>query len=374
MRLAYLAAWNSIHAVRWVNAMAGRGHEVHLITMRAGVESLAENVQTHVLRVRSKLGYVFNARQLGSILKELQPDLLHVHYAGGYGTLAWRCGFHPYVLSVWGGDVYDVPRASPLHRWLVRRNLQCADWLCATSRVMAKHTATLLGDAQREITVTPFGVDVTRFRPLSELRRDDTITIGIVKQLDTKYGIDVLLRAFAEARRTLRRQAPEQAEQLRLTIVGKGPLRGELEHLAADLDVMSVTTFTGWVPYSAVPTCLNQFDIFVAPSRLESESFGVAVVEASACGLPVVVSDVGGLPEVVRHGETGIVVESENISALAEAMLRLIRDRELRQGMGDAGRKHVLDQYRWEANVDVMEDVYVRLLRKYGVMVGERKL
>jgi glycosyltransferase involved in cell wall biosynthesis len=170
----------------------------------------------------------------------------------------------------------------------------------------------------------------------------------------------------------LQRHAPDEAEKLCLTIVGKGPLRGELEHMAADLGVMNVTTFTGWVPYAEVPAYLNQLDIFVAPSRMESESFGVAILEASSCGIPVVVSDVGGLPEVVKHGETGVVVESENVGAFAEAMHRLICDRTLRKRMGDAGRNRVVSQYQWEANVSLMEDVYLRVLRKHDEMSDKR--
>src|SRR5690606_34807888 len=103
-----------------------------------------------------------------------------------------------------------------------------------------------------------------------------------------------------------------------------------------------------------VPVFLNDWDIFVVPSRFESESFGVAAVEASAAGLPVIVSDVGGLPEVVDHERTGLVVRREDPTALADAIARLIDNPEERQRLGSAGRGKVEEMYDWRKNVEQM--------------------
>jgi glycosyltransferase involved in cell wall biosynthesis len=92
----------------------------------------------------------------------------------------------------------------------------------------------------------------------------------------------------------------------------------------------------------------------VALSRADSESFGVAVIEASACGLPVVVSDAGGLPEVVRDGITGAVVPRDNPAQAAAAILSLMRDAAERQQWGQAGRSHVMEHYEWNVCVDRM--------------------
>ena len=90
--------------------------------------------------------------------------------------------------------------------------------------------------------------------------------------------------------------------------------------------------------------------MYVALSR--SESFGVAVIEASACGLPVVVSNVGGLPEVVEQGVTGFIVPPEDPAAAADALEQLLASKELRERMGSAGRDRVERLYAWEACVD----------------------
>ena len=129
------------------------------------------------------------------------------------------------------------------------------------------------------------------------------------------------------------------------------------------------TEFVGASPHDEVPSWLNRLDIYVAPSRL-SESFGVAVIEASACGLPVIVSDVGGLPEVVRDGETGLVVPRENVPALQAALRRLLLDPALRQRLGRNGRAHVAREYEWGHCVDLMERVYASLTRDCARATG----
>jgi len=88
------------------------------------------------------------------------------------------------------------------------------------------------------------------------------------------------------------------------------------------------------------------------------ESFGVAVIEASATGIPVVVSDVGGLPEVVERDGTGLVVEARNEVQIADALERLVLDPDLRFRMGAAGRDRVQRLYEWKANVDQMLSIY----------------
>jgi glycosyltransferase involved in cell wall biosynthesis len=109
---------------------------------------------------------------------------------------------------------------------------------------------------------------------------------------------------------------------------------------------------------------LHRLDIYAVPSRLDSESFGVAVIEAGACGLPVVVSDAGGLPEVVRDGETGLVVPRDDVPALQAALTSLVLDAALRERLGAQGREHVLREYEWGRCVDLMEAVYARTIAR----------
>jgi len=359
MKVALLAIRQSIHTVRWANALANRGHNVTVISSHTGGDPLRDRVQEHTLSISRPAGYFLNVFELRSLLRRLQPDLLHAHFASGYGTLARLSGYHPFLLSVWGRDVYEFPYRSWVHRWLLNANLRAADHVCSTSKVMAEQTRSVCEDLG-PITVTPFGIDPESFSPRPGSKENgDGITIGTVKALADKYGIDVLIEAVAMVRDRL--QDERWDGSLRLLIVGDGSEREALEQLVQDLNLESLTTFTGQVPHREVPKYLSTLDVYVAPSRRDSESFGVAVLEASACEFPVVVSDVGGLPEVVKSGETGLIVPRENVQATAEAILKLVRHPKTRKEMGRAGRVWVRDQYSWSSCVDRMESVYHQL-------------
>lgn len=363
MKLALLAPRSVIHTVRWANEMARRGHDVHLISMHRGGDYLDPAVQVHLLPFPAPMGYYLNAFHLRQLLRRLRPALLHAHYASGYGTLGRLSCYHPYILSVWGADVYDFPRQSGLAFRILRSNLRAADWLCSTSHVMAKQTLQLC-PGLTNLSVIPFGVDVVQFCPRQGRSDTSTITVGAVKTLAPKYGIDVLIRAFAVARRALMGLAPDLGASLRLLIVGGGRDRASLEALAKEQGLSDVAVFAGQVMHSEVPGFLNRLDVYVAASRKDSESFGVAVIEASAAGVPVVVSNVGGLPEVVLDGVTGLVVEPEDVPATANAILRLVMDSSLRRRMGAAGRQHVLARYQWSESAALMDQVYARMLRR----------
>ncbi|MDE2127176.1 MAG: glycosyltransferase [Armatimonadetes bacterium] len=353
MRVALLAAWAGGHGSRWANGLAERGCEVHLITMHPGTEPLAPGVTPHRLPIPAPAGYYLNSVSLKQLLRRIRPDLLHTHYASGYGTLGRRCGFHPALLSVWGSDVYIFPDQSDRNRRTLLQNLAAADQICSTSQAMADRVRALWPQAP-PLHITPFGIDTRRFVPRTgPATCGDEITVGTIKTLKPVYGVDLLIEAFAKAVQISSKQA---ADRLRLRIVGGGPDRATLEALALQQNVAPVTQFDGQVPHDEVVTRMHQLDIYVALSR--SESFGVAVLEASACGLPVVVSNVGGLPEVVRDGETGVVCAAEDVDAAAAAIAGLAADPERRAAMGAAGRRWVCDAYSWPASVDKMMAVY----------------
>lgn len=362
MKVVFLAGQNSIHTVRWANAMVQKVSQLHLLTMHQPSDPINSKVKIHNLPHKAPHGYFLNTKHVQKLLAEIQPDLLHVHYASGYGTLGRLSNYHPLLLSVWGSDVYDFPATSFLHRALVAANLRQADWVASTSEVMAQQTKSLCPDISH-LSITPFGIDLDKFRPEPKQDRN-YITIGTVKKLAPKYGIDILIKAFAQARKMAIAQAPNLAEKLRLIIVGDGVQRKELESLTQQLKINHVTNFVGAVPHQQVPDYLNQMDVYVAASRLDSESFGVAVLEASACGLPVIVSDVGGLPEVVQDQITGYITPKENVAAIAEAIVKLVHNSDTRQHLGLAGRQLVIKRYAWDENVGLVYEIYSKLLAK----------
>jgi len=363
LRLLLLSEPGSSHTLRWARALADRGLEVQVFGLggydptpyagRAGLQVGSAGLERGLVGSDEarldKLRYLGVLPRLRRLVAAFRPDVVHAHYATSYGLLGALTGFHPYVLSVWGTDVYEFPRRSPLHRALLRSNLRRADRILSTSHAMARE----LGRYSRApVAVTPFGVDLERFRPApgASLFDPGDLVVGAVKSLDERYGIEHLVRAF----HLVRGRLPELP--LRLLLVGGGPDEGRLKALVRQLGLVEVTRFTGAVPYDEVPRYQNMLTVAVVVS--ERESFGVSVIEASACEKPVVVARVGGLPEVVEDGVTGVVVPPRDPERTARALERLLTDAALRRRMGREGRERVRRDYEWGASVDQMLRIY----------------
>ncbi|MFJ5924096.1 glycosyltransferase family 4 protein [Kitasatospora sp. NPDC092948] len=199
----------------------------------------------------------------------------------------------------------------------------------------------------------PPGVDESTFRPDSggdavraRLGLTERPVVVCVSRLVPRKGQDTLIRAFP---RVLAAQ-PDAV----LLIVGGGPYRADLEKLVDRVGVRKSVVFTGAVPWEELPAHYGAGDVFAMPCRtrrggLDVEGLGIVYLEASATGLPVVAGDSGGAPDAVREGETGFVVPGKNgETVLAERLVRLLGDPELRREMGEAGRKWVHDAWRWD--------------------------
>ncbi len=356
MRVLFLSS-PSPHSYKWVNALSERGHEIFFVKQKGetSLDKLHSKVRVIELPFKGKAGYYMNAFALRILYKKIKPDVVNVHYASGYGTLARMARIKNSLLSVWGSDVYDFPYKNKLCMSIIRKNLLFAKQIASTSNCMAQQVRSLIGDC-RKITVTPFGVDINKFNANRfHHERSDCITIGCVKTLSSIYGIDDLIKSFSLVRNELLRDNSTYriAENLRCMIYGDGEQRAELEALIHSLQLDGIVSLPGLISHESVPEVLSTFDIFCATSH--RESFGVSLVEAQAMCLPVVATNTDGFKEVVDDGESGFIVKGRNIEDIAFYLIKLILDKSLRDKMGSNGRKRVLELYNFDDNVTTME-------------------
>jgi glycosyltransferase involved in cell wall biosynthesis len=365
MRLALLSAGNSIHTIKWANGLSNKGIEVFLISQQTINGYLNDNIRVIKLKNLGVIGYFFHSIKIKKIIKNINPDIVHAHYASGYGTTARLLNFRPYILSIWGSDIYLFPYKSPLHLFLIKKNILSANFIASTSHHMAEQIKNIVPQI-KNIAITPFGVNINDFifPEFEKQKKDNVITIGTVKTMSHTYGIDILLQSFAIIFRRFNENISLRKIKLKLRLVGDGPNLNDYIHLSKSLGIYNFVDFIGQVNHENVPLELHQLDIYVALSR--SESFGVAVLEAGAAGKPVVVSNVGGLPEVVISNKTGIIVESENPIAAANAIEKLVLDHNLRKIMGENARSHVLNCFSWEESVIRMKNFYEISILKYN--------
>jgi L-malate glycosyltransferase len=366
MKILLLTDINSPHSMKWAKELADRDIRIGIFSISSPTEDwfTASSIEAFIpvkfnqgifsSGIFHKVKYLKLVRRLEKVIREFKPDILHSHYASSYGLLGALSGFHPYIMSVWGSDIYFFPRIPLFGPLILRFNFRKADAILSTSNAMLPsiHRYT-----SKVVLVTPFGIDTGTFHPApARPPGNGDIVIGTVKSLEKVYAIDKLMKAFAR----LKEQLPSCP--LKLLIVGGGSMDEELKMLAVKLGIMQDTTFTGPIPYMEVPAYFQKLDIYVALSI--SESFGVAILEASSCGIPVVVSDTGGLPEVVADGETGFIVPAGDIEKTIDALEKLVLDEQLRVGMGKKGRTLVKARFDLQDSVTRMITVYEDLTSK----------
>jgi glycosyltransferase involved in cell wall biosynthesis len=361
MKILLLADPSSTHTIKWANSLFDKGLDVFLFGLSGydlslyhpGIKIESFNIP---LSIKDKFAgnilksvYLIKLGALKKRIKSFKPDILHSHYVSSYGFLGALSGFHPFVSSVWGTDIYIFPNVSFLHKKELKYSLSKADFICSTSHALANETVSFIN---KEIRVVPFGVDLNEFKPTSTRLNSEgkDIVIGTVKRLEKESGIDNLMKAFSILVNT------NADLSLKLLIVGGGSMERWLKNYAVELEIEALTIFTRMIAHNKVPEYHNMMDIEVYLSNYES--FGVSVVEASACENPVVVSNVGGLPEVVDDNVTGFIIPAKDPQNAADALRRLTSNKELRIKFGKAGRERVKRLFNWNNNVDEMIRLY----------------
>ena len=363
MKICFIAPANNYHTKKWCNWFKNRGHQIDVISFTEGeIEGCTVHYIDSGAGVRGsdtqKLKYLLQAGKVHEIVNGIHPDVINAHYATSYGTVAALAKLPPYYLSVWGSDVYDFPKKSILHRWMLQFSLNKAAYLFSTSKAMAEEAGKY---TKKEFEITPFGVDCDLFSPdKTRAKEGNTVNtkngqdyvIGTVKSLSDKYGIATLLRATA----VLKKDHPEVPVQLR--IAGKGPQEAEYKALAKELGVDNITHWLGFISQEQAAVEWASMDCGIIPS--ESESFGVSAVEAQACCTPVIISNIPGLMEATKPGKTSVVVQRKSPEKLAQAMYEMYINADERKKIGQCGRKFVCETYELNHCFEDIESLYQR--------------
>ncbi len=217
---------------------------------------------------------------------------------------------------------------------------------------VSEYTRQLLlerGVPPERITVINNGADPDHFHPTDaqdlrdELGLNGHKVVLTVSRLVHRKGIDTVLRALPQVARRI--------PDVQYLVGGHGPDRERLESLTHDLNLSDRVRFVGAIPHKDLHRYYNACDVFVMPSREERpyvEGFGIAFLEANACGKPVVGARTGGIPDAVRHGETGLLVEPDDESGLADALTQLLCDPPLATRLGRNGRRRVREEATWQ--------------------------
>lgn len=337
-----------------LEGLAQRGVENVLVCPPGAAVAAHAEPFARVLPValRGDLDLGFVARLRARIRSE-GPDLVHLHSRRGvdvWGGLAARLAGVPGVLSR-RVDNRERPWAAALKYRLFDRVIAISDGIrdvLLDEGVPPQRVRCVRSALDARPWLQP--VDRTAFRREFALD-DDAIVVGVVAQMIRRKGH----RHLFDALKLLHPQRP----RLRVLLFGQGPLRAELQARAARDGLASIVRFVGF--RDDLPRWMGGLDVLAHPA--DREGLGIALLQAQAAGVPVVASRAGGMPEAVHDGVTGFLVAPGDVSALADALRRLVDDAVLRERMGAAARARVLECFSVDAMVDGNLAVYREVLQ-----------
>jgi len=288
-------------------------------------------------------------------VRRIGPDITHLHFPYPWGEMAHLLlGRSHRTVVTYQSDIVRQRTLLKLYRPFIGRVLARADRVIATSPQYIR-TSPYLSQVADKCVVIPLAVDLEHFQ---RARREE------VRRLRGKYGPPLLLfvgilRYYKGLEYLIRAMRHVNA---RLLVVGSGPMAEEWQHLTVKLGLADKVFFVGQ-HVEDLPAYYQACDLLVLPSSHRSEAFGMVQVEAMACGKPVICTELGtGTSYVNVDGETGLVVPARDADALAQAINRLLTDKDLRREMGEKGRGRAMQEFSHEMMIDRVLALYESLL------------
>ncbi len=323
------------------------------------LETMLDQARTQVWYLGKHKGFdprMF--RRLWEVFRKFQPDVVHTHrYVLRY--------LLPLILvqraRVWVHTVHNVAEKEVdwVGKWIHRVAFRAGVVPVAIAEEVARSLERVYGI--KNPPLIPNGIPVANFALGEEARKvwraregygESAVLLVSVARMSPQKDHFSLIQAFSIA--------SSRNSQLRLLLVGDGSLRSELEAQVKALDLKDKVRFLG--VRADVPEILAAADMFVLSSRWEGNS--LSVMEAMAAGKPVIATAVGGVPELVQHGISGVLVPPGDVEALAEAILKLAGDRNLRRQMGKEAFGRAKERFDVSVMVREYEALYERLLGK----------
>ncbi len=348
--------------------LAKKGHKVHFISyaLPFRLNNFVENVVFHEVEMSSYPLFEFPlyslalASKMVEVVEYEKLDLLHVHYAIPHASSAYLAKQMlkekkdlKVITTLHGTDITLIG-LEPSFLPLVKFSIEASDGVTAVSRSLKEQTLTNY-NIDKEIQVIPNFVDTDLYKPSKDGGLREHVAPNGEKVLVHTSNFRVVKRV-PDTIRILERVLKEIPAKLLL--VGDGPDRSECERLCRQLSLCDDVKFLG--KQDGLVEILNASDIFLIPSQ--SESFGLAALEAMACGLPVISSNIGGLPELVRHNETGFIAGIGDIDRMAKYAIDLLINQRKYELFSANSRNRAVNVFNKSTIVKLYEEHYQEIL------------
>ncbi|NCS87263.1 MAG: N-acetyl-alpha-D-glucosaminyl L-malate synthase BshA [Ignavibacteria bacterium] len=351
-------------------ALAKRGHQIHFISyaLPFRLDSFVENVVFHEVETSSYPLFEFPLYSLALASKMVEVaryedlDLLHVHYAIPHASSAYLAKQMlkgkkdlKIITTLHGTDITLVG-LEPSFLPLVKFSIKESDGVTAVSRFLKEKTLTNY-NIEKDIEVIPNFIDTNIYKPISNSE---------FKKYIAPNGEKILMHTsnFRPVKRVpdtikIFEQVFKEIPS-KLVLVGDGPERSDCEKLCREINLCDHVKFLG--KQDGLVDILNAADVFLIPSQ--SESFGLAALEAMACGVPVVSSSVGGLPELVKHNDSGFIAEIGDIDRMSKYVIDLLTNSRKYEIFSNNARRRAIELFGIDKIVPYYENYYQTVLEE----------
>ncbi|MDG0866466.1 glycosyltransferase [Candidatus Lucifugimonas marina] len=310
-------------------------------------------IEVHSLGLSKKTDIAV-ALRLRSLLRRIRPDILHTYLIHGnvLGRIVGRLAGIPAII----GSELTIGQAGTIGKLATKLTNPLTNAVEVNSKTGGKAITKNLGVPTDKIEVILPGLDLDAFTGTTNRTRirheigvsENQHLVLFVGRLRPVKGPEYGIKAFTKAL--------SENSNLHLALAGEGEQRAYLQTLTADLGIQSNITFLG--ARKDLPDVLSAADSILMPSL--TEGFPRVANEAMAASKPVIATRVGGVPEAIIHDETGLLVESKNIEAMADAILRLSSDTDLQERLGRTARQHAEEHYSAASYVARLDNMYSR--------------
>jgi len=386
MQVLYFSRNYSTHDHRFLTALAKTEHKVFFMCLEHRDHPLEDRPLPSEIELVNWAGgnKAFTYANLPGywvslkkVIKGIEPDLIQAGPIQTSALLVALTGFQPLLSMSWGYDLLRDAEKDLFWRWATHYTLHHSAVMvgdCATIR----QKAVSYGMDENAIVTFPWGIDLAHFKPVdrkltannnhqpeagntllaegSQEPHIETFTILSTRSWEEIYGVDVLARAFV--------MAAQQNEGLNLVMLGNGSQATILRKIFLDGGVLERVSFPGQVSYANLPRYYRSADLYVSASH--SDGTSISLLEAMACELPVLVSDIPGNREWVKEGTQGWLFPDGNVYALAQGIIRAVRERDHLPQLGRASRIQVEQRADWSKNFPVLLRAYDQVLLKHA--------
>lgn len=319
--------------------------------------------KSFLAKLQVPLFFIFYFYFSYKLVKKFKINIIHSHWiipSGFIGGILKKILKLNHVSTAHAIDIYTLEKL-PFRKFLMSFIYKNCDYIVCVSSVLKEKIIKILNKKyfeEEKIFIKPMGMKITPFL-ISQKDKEDKFNILFLGRFVEKKGINYLIHAV--------KKISFLYKNIQLLIGGAGPLEKEVRELVKNLNLEEFVKFLGWIPRDKLPFVFKETDVLVVPSIIteegDTEGLPTVILEAMGAGIPVIASDVGGIKDVIKDGINGFLVPPKNIEVLANRILFLIENKELREKFRIEGI-NTAKEYEWDKIANFYKNLFLKLTEK----------